>query len=52
MSASVPDDKIKLYKSGVTKFTRQDYTAALDDLRRADEIDPDFGDAHQAIAHV
>ena len=52
MSASVPDDKIKLYKSGVTKFTRQDYTAALDALRRAVEIDPDFGDAHQAIAHV
>jgi len=46
------DDKVELYRTGVTKFTRQEYAAALDDLRRAVEIDPGFGDAHQAMAHV
>ncbi len=52
MSAPLTEDKIELYRAGVTKFTRQEYDAALEDLHRAIEIDPEFGDAHQAIAHV
>ena len=46
------EDNIELYSAGVTKFTRQEYDTALEDLHRAIEIDPEFGDAHQAVAHV
>jgi len=52
LNAPTGEDKIELYRTGVTKFTRQEYPAALEDLFRAVEIDPEFGDAHQAIAHV
>lgn len=52
MSDTPIEDKVALYRQGVAKFTRREYSAALDDLGRAVALDPDFGDAHQAIAHV
>ena len=45
-------DKMALYKSGMTSFVNQDFEAALADFERALEIDPDFGDVHQSLAHV
>ena len=45
-------DKMALYKSGLSKYTQQDFPAALADFQQAIAIDPDFGDVHQAIAHV
>ena len=45
-------DKIALYKSGLAKYTQQDFEGALADFSQAIAIDPDFGDVHQAIAHV
>ena len=46
------DDKIALYKSGLGKFTRQDFQGAIEDFNQALAIDPDFGDVHQALAHT
>jgi Tfp pilus assembly protein PilF len=45
-------DKITLYKSGLTKFIQQDFTGALEDFNQALEIDPDFADVLQSVAHV
>ena len=44
-------DKIALYKSGMTKFTQQDFTGALADFNQALELDPQFADVHQSMAH-
>ena len=46
------NDKIAFYKSGLGKFTRQDFDAALVDFSQALELDPDFADVLQAMAHV
>ena len=52
MNHAPDEDKVELYRTGVAKYSQQEYAAALEDLGRAVDIDPDFGDAHQAIAHV
>ncbi len=44
-------DKMTLYKSGMNKFAQQDFTGALADLAQAIELDPQFADAYQAMAH-
>ena len=44
--------KMALYKSGMTHYARQDFQAALADFGRAIEIDPEFADVHQSLAHV
>ena len=45
-------DKMELYKSGISKFAQQDFEGALEDLQKALELDPLFGDVHQSVAHV
>ena len=45
-------DKIDFYRSGLTKFTEQDFAGAVKDFSRALEIDPHFADVLQAMAHV
>ncbi len=45
-------DKMELYKSGISKFGQQDFEGALEDLQKALELDPLFGDVHQSVAHV
>lgn len=45
-------DKIALYKSGMMKYAQQDFPGALEDFKQALQIDPDFGDVHQSLAHV
>ena len=45
-------DKMALYKSGSTRFAQQDFKGALEDFDAALALDPDFGDVHQAAAHV
>jgi Tfp pilus assembly protein PilF len=45
-------DKMALYKSGMMSFVKQDFETALTEFERALEIDPDFGDVHQSVAHV
>ena len=45
-------EKIARYKSGLTRFTQQDFTGALEDFKRALEIDPEFAEVLQSIAHV
>lgn len=44
-------DKIALYKSGMSKFSQQDFTGALDDFAQAIDLDPGFADVHQSMAH-
>ena len=44
-------DKIARYKSGMIKFTQQDFTGALADFNQALELDPEFADVHQSMAH-
>ena len=46
------DDKMALYKSGITRFAQQDFPGALEDFSAALALDPEFGDVHQAVAHV
>jgi Tfp pilus assembly protein PilF len=46
------EDKIALYKSGLSKFTSQDFDGAVTDFKKALELDPNFGDVHQALAHA
>ena len=45
-------DRMALYKSGITRFAQQDFQGALGDFDAALLLDPDFGDVHQSIAHV
>ncbi len=45
-------DKLSLYKTGLDHYARQEFEAAADAFRRALEIDPEFADVHQALAHV
>ena len=44
-------DKISLFKSGMGKFARQDFSGAIEEFEKALEIDPAFADAHQSMAH-
>jgi Tfp pilus assembly protein PilF len=44
-------DKISLYKSGMGKYAQQDFTGALEEFAAAMEIDPDFADVLQSMAH-
>ena len=44
-------DKIALYKSGMIKFSQQDFTGALGDFDQALALDPHFADVHQSMAH-
>ena len=44
-------DSISLFKSGMGKFARQDFSGASGDFGKALEIDPAFADAHQSMAH-
>lgn len=46
------DEKVSLYRSGIAHYTRQELDQARADFERALEIDPDFGDVHQSLAHV
>ena len=39
------DDKMALYKSGITRFAQQDFPGALEDFSAALALDPEFGDA-------
>lgn len=49
----MPDlDELALYRSGITHYTHQEFEAARVDFERALEINPDFGDVHQSLAHV
>lgn len=45
-------DKKALYKSGMGKFVRQDFAGAVEDFKKAVELDPQFGDVYQALAHT
>ena len=45
-------DRMALYKSGITRFAQQDFQGALEDFDAALLLDPNFGDVHQSIAHV
>ena len=45
-------DKMVLYRSGMDKFVRQDFEGALKDFHQALELDPEFADALQSVAHV
>jgi tetratricopeptide (TPR) repeat protein len=44
--------KIELYKAGITQYAQQDFAASLETFQQALVLDPEFGDVHQAIAHV
>ena len=44
-------EKIALYKSGMIKFTQQDFTGALAEFDKALKLDPQFADVHQSMAH-
>ena len=46
------ESKIELYKTGITQYTKQDFNAALETFLQALALDPEFGDVHQALAHV
>jgi Tfp pilus assembly protein PilF len=48
----VEEDKITLYKSGMTRFAQQDFAGALEDFKKALDIDPEFADVLQSVAHV
>ena len=48
----VEEDKITLYKSGMTRFAQQDFVGALEDFKKALDIDPEFADVLQSVAHV
>jgi Tfp pilus assembly protein PilF len=49
----IPDqDKLKLYKSGMIKFTLQDFAGALKDFELALETGPQYANVLQSIAHV
>ncbi len=45
-------EKLTLYKSGMAKFVRQDFAGALEDFKKAVELDPQFGDVYQSMAHA
>ena len=45
-------ESLELYKSGMGKFVQQDFEGALADFGQALELDPQFGDVIQSIAHV
>lgn len=40
------------YKSGMGKFVRQDFAGAVEDFIQALNLDPNYGDVHQALAHA
>ena len=44
-------NKIDLYKSGMAKFSQQDFSGALADFDQALILDPEFADVHQSVAH-
>lgn len=45
-------DKAALYRSGIGRFTRQDFAGARVDFENALRLDPDYGDVHHSLAHV
>ena len=45
-------DKMALYKSGLKKYTEQNFTGALEDFDQALKLDPEFADVLQSMAHV
>jgi Tfp pilus assembly protein PilF len=45
-------ESLDLYKSGMGKFVQQDFEGALTDFGQALELDPEFADVIQSIAHV
>jgi Tfp pilus assembly protein PilF len=44
--------RLEFYKSGMNKFAGQDFTGALVDFENALEIDPEYADVLQSVAHV
>lgn len=45
-------ESLDFYKSGMGKFVKQDFDGALVDFARALELDPQYADVIQSIAHV
>ena len=45
-------DRISLYKSGLAKYSGQDFQGARDDFEQALRLDPEFGDVLHSLAHV
>ena len=45
-------ESLNLYKSGMGKFVQQDFEGALSDFGLALELDPQYADVIQSIAHV
>ena len=45
-------ESLDLYMSGMGKFVQQDFEGALADFGRALELDPQYADVIQSIAHV
>lgn len=43
---------LDFYKSGMAKFAGQDFPGALRDFESALEIDPEYADVLQSVAHV
>ena len=48
----VEEHKLDLYKKGMEKYIQQDLDGAIVEFNKALELDPQFGDVHQAMAHV
>ncbi|MBI2504807.1 MAG: tetratricopeptide repeat protein [Candidatus Latescibacteria bacterium] len=45
-------DPKAFYKSGMGKFVRQDFAGAIEEFKKAVELDPQYGDVHQSMAHA
>ncbi len=45
-------DLISLYKSGLAKYSAQDFAGAREDFEQALRLDPEFADVHHSLAHV
>ena len=45
-------EKLTLYKSGMARYAQQDFTGALADFQEALEIDPEFAEVLQSMAHA
>jgi len=46
------ESKLVFYKKGMEKYIQQDLDGAIVEFNKALELDPQFGDVHQAMAHV
>jgi len=45
-------NKMEFYKNGMGKFNQGDFDGAIAEFKKALEVDPNFGDVHQSLAHI